>query len=97
MIQASSIQKSAYVNSVLPNSEKTYSTAIRLKYIKAYFTDMLIHAGIPIADVSTQLGHASIDITLRTYTHLFTDASTASRRISDYIDRTWHQNGHQNE
>ena len=59
------------------------------------YASMLINAGIPIAEVSAQLGHASIDITLRTYTHLFADASTASRRISDYLDEKWHQDGHQ--
>jgi len=56
---------------------------------------MLINDGIPIAEVSAQLGHASIDITLRTYTHLFTDASTASKRISQHIENRmaplWHQ------
>lgn len=48
---------------------------------------MLIAQGVPIADVSAQLGHSSIDITLRTYTHLFTDAAIASRHISDLFDR----------
>lgn len=47
---------------------------------------MLISAGIPITEVSAQLGHASIDITLRSYAHLFQDASTASKRISDLMD-----------
>ena len=53
---------------------------------------MLINKGIPIAEVSTQLGHSSIDITLRTYTHLFSEASTASKRISALFDEEWHQN-----
>lgn len=61
------------------------------------YASMLINAGIPIAEVSVQLGHASIDITLRAYTHLFTEASTASRRISDLLDERWHQNGHQDK
>ena len=52
---------------------------------------MLIASGVPIADVSAQLGHSSIDITLRTYTHLFTDATTASRHISNLFDKKWHQ------
>ena len=59
---------------------------ITLHGLRHTYASMLINAGIPIAEVSAQLGHASIDITLRTYTHLFTDASTASKRISDYLD-----------
>lgn len=58
---------------------------------------MLITKGVPIAEVSAQLGHSSIDITLRTYTHLFTEASTASRRISDLMETLVAPNGHQPE
>ena len=50
------------------------------------YASMLINAGVPIADVSAQLGHASVDITLRIYTHVFKDARTASERISDLIN-----------
>lgn len=70
---------------------------ITIHGLRHTYASMLINAGIPIAEVSAQLGHASIDITLRTYTHLFTDASTASRHISDMLDRKWHQNGHQDK
>ena len=48
---------------------------------------MLIADGVPIADVSAHLGHSSIDITLRTYTHLFTDATIASKHISNIFDK----------
>lgn len=48
-------------------------------------------------DVSAQLGHSSIDITLRTYTHLFTDATTASKHISDVMEGIVAPNGHQNK
>lgn len=61
------------------------------------YASMLINSGVPIAEVSSQLGHSSIDITLRTYTHLFTDASTASKRISDLMDGLVAPNGHQSE
>ena len=50
------------------------------------YASMLINAGVPIADVSAQLGHASVDITLRIYTHIFKDVSTASERISNLIN-----------
>ena len=58
---------------------------------------MLIAKGVPIADVSAQLGHSSIDITLRAYTHLFTDATTASKHISDVMEGLVAPNGHQNK
>ena len=58
---------------------------------------MLIAKGVPIADVSYFLGHSSIDITLRTYTHLFTDPTTASKHISDVMERIVAPNGHQNK
>ena len=70
---------------------------VTLHGLRHTYASMLINEGIPIAEVSAQLGHASIDITLRTYTHLFTEASTASRRISDMLDERWHQYGHQNK
>lgn len=58
------------------------------------YASMLISEGVPVSEVSAQLGHASIDITLRIYTHLFTEASTASKRISDMISAKWAPIGH---
>lgn len=58
------------------------------------YASMLIAAGVPVSEVSAQLGHASVDITLRVYTHLFTEASTASRAISDAINKKWAPKGH---
>lgn len=70
---------------------------ITMHGLRHTYASMLINDGVPIAEVSHQLGHASIEITLRTYTHLFSEASTASRRISDHLDKKWHQNGHQDK
>ena len=58
------------------------------------YASMLISEGVPISEVSAQLGHASVDITLRVYTHLFTDASTASKAISESINEKWAPKGH---
>lgn len=58
---------------------------------------MLISKGIPISEISAHLGHASIDITLRTYAHLFTEATTASERISAVFEGLMAPNGHQNQ
>lgn len=59
------------------------------------YASMLIAEGFPVSEVSAQLGHASVDITLRAYTHLFTRATTASRRISDSINEKWAPKRHQ--
>lgn len=85
---------SKHMNRLIAKCDLPHITIHGLRHT---YASMLINAGIPIAEVSTQLGHASIDITLRTYTHLFTDASIASRRISDLLDERWHQNGHQDK
>ena len=53
------------------------------------YASMLIADGVPVSEVSAQLGHASVDITLRIYTHLFTKATTASKAISDAINEKW--------
>jgi site-specific recombinase XerD len=37
------------------------------------FATTLIRRGAPIAHVSKLLGHASVDTTMQTYTHLVTD------------------------
>lgn len=58
------------------------------------YASMLIKEGVPISEVSAQLGHASVDITLRIYTHLFTEATTASKAISDAINAKWAPKGH---
>lgn len=58
------------------------------------YASMLIKDGVPVSEVSAQLGHASVDITLRVYTHLFTEASTASKAISDAINAKWAPKGH---
>jgi len=62
---------------------------ITMHGLRHTYASMLIAKGVPVSEVSAQLGHASVDITLRVYTHLFTDATTASRAISDAINREW--------
>lgn len=67
---------------------------ITMHGLRHTYASMLIAAGVPVSEVSAQLGHASVDITLRVYTHLFTEASTASRAISDAINAKWAPGGH---
>ena len=79
----------SHMDSLIKENDLPHVTMHGLRHTHA---SMLISKGIPIAEVSTQLGHSSIDITLRTYTHLFSEASTASKRISALFDEEWHQN-----
>ena len=67
---------------------------ITVHSLRHTYASMLIKDGVPVSEVSAQLGHASVDITLRVYTHLFTEASTASKAISDAINAKWAPNGH---
>lgn len=68
---------------------------ITMHGLRHTYASMLIAEGFPVSEVSAQLGHASVDITLRTYTHLFTKASTASRLISESINNRWAPKRHQ--
>ncbi len=70
---------------------------ITMHGLRHTYASMLISEGYPVSEVSAQLGHASVDITLRVYTHLFTKATTASRRISDDINQKWAPKRHQKE
>ena len=46
----------------------------------------LISHGLEVAEVSHQLGHAQQSTTLNVYSHLFDDATTASRRIAEMFE-----------
>lgn len=70
---------------------------ITMHGLRHTYASMLIAEGVPVSEVSAQLGHASVDITLRVYTHLFVQATTSSRAISDAINRKWAPNGHLEE
>ena len=61
------------------------------------YASMLIAEGFPVTEVSAQLGHASVDITLRYYAHLFATATTASKRISESINNKWAPKRHQDK
>ena len=67
---------------------------ITMHGLRHTYASMLISEGVPVSEVSAQLGHASVDITLRVYTHLFVQASTASKAISEAINAKWAPGGH---
>lgn len=50
------------------------------------FASMLNNAHIDIAMISRELGHASIGITLNTYTHVFGNVAESSRGIADTLN-----------
>ncbi len=75
--------------------EDNHLPHITMHGLRHTYASMLISEGYPVSEVSAQMGHASVDITLRVYTHLFTRATTASKRISDDINQKWAPKRHQ--
>lgn len=51
------------------------------------FASMLNADGVDIARISRELGHASINITLGVYTHIFGGATSSSRGIADSLNK----------
>ncbi len=52
---------------------------LRFHDLRHTFASLLIAQGMTVVFVSRQLGHASPDITLRVYAHLFDSAEHAER------------------
>ena len=77
--------------SVLTNHIHDIEDAAGLPHISVHglrhtFASMLNNAGVDIARISRELGHASITITLDTYTHIFGGATSSSRGIADALN-----------
>jgi integrase len=53
--------------------------------LRHYYASLLISKGLNVVYISQQLGHADIDITLRTYAHLF-DAADHAAQARDALD-----------
>ena len=60
---------------------------ISLHGLRHTFASMLNADGVDIARISRELGHASINITLEVYTHVFGDATSSSRGIADSLNK----------
>ncbi|MBA2643147.1 MAG: site-specific integrase [Actinobacteria bacterium] len=58
---------------------------LRFHDLRHTFASLLVAQGMNVVFVSRQLGHASPDITLRVYAHLF-DSAEHSRRASELLD-----------
>jgi len=83
-----------YMHKLIKENDLPHITMHGLRHT---YASMLIAEGVPVSEVSAQLGHASVDITLRAYTHLFTKATTASKRISESINSKWAPKWHQQQ
>ena len=83
-----------YMQKLIADNDLPHVTMHGLRHT---YASMLIAEGVPVSEVSAQLGHASVDITLRVYTHLFTRATTASKRISESINEKWAPKWHQSK
>ncbi len=60
---------------------------IRLHDLRHTHASMALRAGVPAKVVQQRLGHASITITLDTYTHVAPDLDAeAARRVADLVD-----------
>ena len=81
-----------YMHKLIAENDLPHITMHGLRHT---YASMLIAEGYPVTEVSAQLGHASVDITLRVYAHLFTRATTASKRISEAINEKWAPKRHQ--
>lgn len=78
--------------SVLTNHIHDIEDAAGLPHISVHglrhtFASMLNNAGVDIARISRELGHANIGITLNTYTHVFGGATSSSRGIADAMNK----------
>lgn len=78
--------------SVLTNHIHDIEDAAGLPQISVHglrhtFASMLNNAGVDIARISRELGHANIGITLNTYTHVFGGATSSSRGIADAMNK----------
>ena len=83
-----------YMHKLIEENDLPHITMHGLRHT---YASMLISEGYPVSEVSAQMGHASVDITLRVYTHLFTQATTASKRISEAINNKWAPKRHQSD
>lgn len=58
---------------------------IHLHGLRHSYVTAALHAGVSLADIARQVGHASTDVTARVYAHAFGDEISASRRISALV------------
>ena len=70
---------------------------ITMHGLRHTYASMLIAEGFSVTEVSAQMGHSSVDITLRYYAHLFAKATTVSKAIAERLNDKWAPKRHQNK
>jgi integrase len=63
---------------------KRVASGVRWHSLRHLHASLLVKAGVDLATVAARLGHAAIDVTLRTYTHQITPDD---RHAADALDR----------
>lgn len=58
---------------------------LHLHELRHSYVTAALHAGVSLADIARQVGHASTEVTARVYAHAFGDEIDASKHISDLV------------
>lgn len=77
---------SALTTQIYRIEDKAGLPHVSIHDLRHTFASMLNNAHIDIAMISRELGHASIGITLNTYTHVFGNVAESSRGIADTLN-----------
>ena len=77
---------SALTTQIYRIEDKAGLPHVSIHDLRHTFASMLNNAHVDIAMISAELGHASIGITLNTYTHVFGNVSDSSRGIADTLN-----------
>lgn len=64
---------------------KRCGVKLKLHGLRHSYVTAALHAGVSLADIARQVGHASTDVTARVYAHAFGDEADASKRISNLV------------
>jgi integrase len=62
------------------NGRTRHEAEFSIHDLRHFHASVMIEAGIPIKELQVHMGHASIQITMDTYGHLFSDADAMARR-----------------
>lgn len=58
---------------------------LHLHELRHSYVTAALHAGVSLADIARQVGHASTEVTARVYAHAFGDEIDASKHISNLV------------
>ena len=78
---------SVLTNHIHEIEKKANLPQVSVHGLRHTFASMLNNEGVDIARISRELGHASINITLGVYTHIFGGATSSSRGIANALNK----------